>query len=375
MKTMTLTAEQPTRWQDTTWRNFSSPMAATPRTRPVRPTEQCSTFSALTTAVSFAGGSPAPEMLPQLGFRLKERATQSLKGQIAVLVHQRGMNCLPSDVLVTQGAQQAIDLICQKLLTRGSFILTDRFTDPVLNNAVRSRNAAAIAMPMLNETDIDVERVRRSLRTGGTKPAFIYLTPEGGNPSGASMSEAQRTELLGLAFVKVSDPHRRRRFKWIPGSPGHGHDRFGRPRAGTGPAHRMFRQGARSASGNRLDDRAQRLQSPLSKAWTKFRQPLSQRIVAGYLDEGCFEYHLRRRPDGLPLSLQSDADRTRGELPRRGSRVSNPSSGMFVWVEPFPRRSAWMPCSRPAASAESISPPVRSSLSNQTNRKAGTSCV
>ncbi|MEO6487203.1 MAG: aminotransferase class I/II-fold pyridoxal phosphate-dependent enzyme, partial [Thermoanaerobaculia bacterium] len=92
--------------------------------------------------ISFAGGVPNPETFPaeriaEIASRVvRERRAISLQygptrglprliESIARICRGRGMECAPSEVIVTTGSQQALDLIAHAVLNPGDTVLVE----------------------------------------------------------------------------------------------------------------------------------------------------------------------------------------------------------------------------------------------------------
>ena len=124
-------------------------------------------------------------------------------------------------VLVTNGAKHAIELICRLLLDEGDAIVV---TTPTYFTAIpifRSFGVEFIEVPQDGE-GLDVGQLSAILATrataGKAAPKFLYNVPDFHNPTGITMSEARRRALLALAaeqgfFIVEDSPYRKVRFE------------------------------------------------------------------------------------------------------------------------------------------------------------------
>ena len=106
----------------------------------------------------------------------------------------RGVVCLPEQVVITTGTQQALRLVAQLLLNPGDDAWVE---DPGYDGAryaFRAAGANVVSIPVDNE-GIDVSWGRR--RASGARMA--YVTPANQYPLGVCMSNSRRTELLRWA--------------------------------------------------------------------------------------------------------------------------------------------------------------------------------
>ncbi len=98
-------------------------------------------------------------------------------------------------VLVTTGAQQAIDLLMRAVVIPGQPVVVEDPTFPGALDALHRAGARPLGLPAAHGTDVD--RLARLLRTH--RPALVYLIPTHHNPTGRVMPLAQRRQLAGLA--------------------------------------------------------------------------------------------------------------------------------------------------------------------------------
>ena len=175
--------------------------------------------------ISFAGGLPAPELFPLKRFgqalaqtiredgaaALQYDVTEGyrpLKEFLCGWLRRRGLRCGPENMMLTNGSQQALDLLGKVLLDPGDTILVE---DPTYLGALQAFNAyepAYEAVPMDSEgLRVDEAAQAAARRT----PAFAYLVPTFQNPSGVTMSVARRK-----AFLKIA---RRRGFPIVEDDP------------------------------------------------------------------------------------------------------------------------------------------------------------
>ena len=103
----------------------------------------------------------------------------------------RGVDAEAEDVLVTNGAQQAFDLIARVLLDAGTRAVVEEPGYPPVRLLFQSYGARVAAVPVDAE-GIDVEALPNDAR-------LIYVTPSHQFPLGMPMSHARRAALLTWA--------------------------------------------------------------------------------------------------------------------------------------------------------------------------------
>ncbi len=162
--------------------------------------------------ISFGGGLPAPDVFPVERFEqachkvladhgamaLQYGTTegyQPLREMIAENMARYGIVASADNVLITSGSQQALDLIGKLLINRGDRILVEAPTYLGALQAFNVYGAQYVSVPVDNDGLIS-DRVDESLRSG---PKFMYVLPNFQNPSGVTLSEGRRHQLILLA--------------------------------------------------------------------------------------------------------------------------------------------------------------------------------
>lgn len=100
------------------------------------------------------------------------------------------------DVLVTNGCQQALDLL-QRLLTQpGDSVLIEDPIYPGLRSVFGRGDVRAVGVPV-ESGGIDIDTLARRIER--EKPRLLVVTPSFQNPTGATLSRASRAALLKVA--------------------------------------------------------------------------------------------------------------------------------------------------------------------------------
>jgi 2-aminoadipate transaminase len=168
--------------------------------------------------ISLAGGLPAPELFPIDEYRrafewvLETDGAQALQygpseGYLPLRVwlserlRRFGIQCDTDDILITNGSQQALDLIGKMLLDPGDAVLVEK---PTYLGALQAFNQyqPTYAMVPMDDDGMcldDVERALAEPRESGQRIKFIYAVPNFQNPTGRSMSLERRKRLVELA--------------------------------------------------------------------------------------------------------------------------------------------------------------------------------
>jgi 2-aminoadipate transaminase len=107
----------------------------------------------------------------------------------------------PSDVLVTTGGQQVIDLVCKTLIDPGDVIIAEAPTYPGAVPAFTAYQADVVQIAMdsdgmrVDELEEALDRLERE----GRRPKFIYTIPNFQNPAGVTLSLPRRQRLVEVA--------------------------------------------------------------------------------------------------------------------------------------------------------------------------------
>jgi 2-aminoadipate transaminase len=168
--------------------------------------------------ISLAGGLPAPELFPIDEYRrafewvLEAEGPQALqygpsegyrplREYLARRLETFGIRCAADDILITNGSQQALDLIGKILLDPGDAVLVEKPTYLGALQAFNQYQASYAVVPM-DEDGMCVDHVEHLLasRSRARRPLkFIYAIPNFQNPTGRSMSLERRRRLVELA--------------------------------------------------------------------------------------------------------------------------------------------------------------------------------
>ena len=182
--------------------------------------------------ISFAGGLPAPELFPIRAFEEAARYLLPREGQrmlqysptegfpplkefLAEYMRRYDVPAEPSNVLPTNGSQQALDLVGKIFLEEGDAIITSR---PTYLGAIQAWNAYN---PRYLTVDMDddgmiVEQIEDHLKREKVK--FIYVLPNFHNPAGVTIPLERRKAIVELAdkynvFIVEDDPYGELRYE------------------------------------------------------------------------------------------------------------------------------------------------------------------
>lgn len=164
--------------------------------------------------IGFGGGLTAPELFPamELAETLRQVLSEhpvaalqygpteglpALREVVAARLVERGMRCEPGEVVITTGAQQALDLVAEALVGRGGTVVIEA---PTYVGALQvfAGHEPVFKSFAMDAEGLDVDALEAWLSTS-PRPALIYTVPTFQNPSGVTLSPARRARLLELS--------------------------------------------------------------------------------------------------------------------------------------------------------------------------------
>lgn len=182
--------------------------------------------------ISFAAGAPAFDTFPVeeladiAGRVIRERSLAALQygptrgqaallEQIAATMKQRGIaGVRTSEIAVTTGSQQGLDLVSRVIIDRGDVALVE--LPSYVGGIIALRNSGAEIVGVRQDDEgIDIAELNEKIvaaRAAGRKVKCIYTIANFQNPSGVTVSEERRRKLIDVAdahnlLVIEDDPY------------------------------------------------------------------------------------------------------------------------------------------------------------------------
>ena len=181
--------------------------------------------------ISFVMARPAEELFPVEELRnccnavLRREAAQilrlgpsdgypPLKKVLIELLRSEGLQLRDENLLITDGCQQAIDLICKAFLRPGDSVVLENPAYPGAIAIFAGARVRCLGVPVRTRTEngaspgVDVEALEATLLQNRVK--LMVLTPDFHNPTGTTLPLAARRRVLELASryqVPVVEDH------------------------------------------------------------------------------------------------------------------------------------------------------------------------
>lgn len=132
------------------------------------------------------------------------------------LMKEVGISAKPDDVLLTTGAQEALDLIAKTFCNKGDIILTE---GPTYLGALQAFSAyePEIHCIEFDENGMRMDLLEKELESLNKQAKFLYTIPNFQNPGGVTLSPQRRKKLIELShkygfLIVEDDPYGRLRY-------------------------------------------------------------------------------------------------------------------------------------------------------------------
>ena len=179
--------------------------------------------------ISFAAGYPNNHLFPQAELKSAFASSltdstslqysgaaglKSLRAKIAQHISSPRRTFTAAEILLTQGAQQGLDLTAKLLLDPGDGVVVEAPTYLGALSAFDAYQPTYYEVP-LQDDGMDLNVLQKTLMTHHVK--FIYTIPDFQNPTGSTLSLPKRQALLRLAqrydvIILEDSPYRDLRF-------------------------------------------------------------------------------------------------------------------------------------------------------------------
>lgn len=235
----------------------------------------------------------------------------------------------PEELIITSGAQQAINLIAGIVLGPMDAVLVERPTYSVALDIFRRAGARLVPVPITPE-GYDLDRVEELMRR--YKPRMFYMNPTHHNPTGFTVPVWQRKRMVELAeryrcLLVEDDPFRDIYFGAESPPPFFAYDTDGWV-IYIGSFSKYIAPGLRICAVACRHPFAERLITAKSMA-DNGTALLNQKIFLHYYTSSRLQQHLGK----LRIALQVHKETVEEELAGSGWEWTSPQGGLNLWVK------------------------------------------
>jgi 2-aminoadipate transaminase len=298
--------------------------------------------------ISFAGGLPAPELFPVEAVRAAADAVLSVKGHealqygpsegflplrewVSAEMTERGASVTATDVLITTGSQQVLDLVGKLYLNRGDVVLTENPTYLAAIQAFQTFEARFVPVPT-DSGGLIPEALPELIRQH--QPKFLYTIPNFQNPTGITLTAERRMSLARIAAVHSltileDDPYGKLRYRGAEIPPVKHWDETGQVIYAS-TFSKTIAPGLRVGWVTAPAETLGRLLI-LKQASDLHTSSFDQRVAHSFLVGNDQRAHLKRIGDAYGERFGVMNASLRKEMPA-GYTWTDPDGGMFMWV-------------------------------------------
>lgn len=137
-----------------------------------------------------------------LGYGNATNGLPELRELLASRIRDIDPRAAADDILVTAGAQQALDLVLRTFCAPGDTVVVTSPSYHQMHGLLRAHGLQVVQVPFTSE-GIDLQRLRHAVEREGVR--LVYLMPTFHNPTGRSLDDAQRHGLVDV-LARTSVP-------------------------------------------------------------------------------------------------------------------------------------------------------------------------
>lgn len=303
--------------------------------------------------VAFGSAFPSPDLFPlarlsrSLASSVRNMKPHSviadmtagnpdLRRQIALRYMVSGMLLPMEELVITNGAMEALNLCLQSVTQPGDLVAIESPAFYATLQVLERLKLKAVEIPVHPREGIDLDSLADSLQRFPIKACWFMSSLQ--NPLGASMSDAKKKQLYALLKqhqvpMIEDDVYAELYFSAKPPKPVKSFDTDGLVMH-CGSFSKCLAPGYRVGwvAAGRFAEQVSRL-----KLMTTISPSVpAQAALADYLQHGGYDRHLRRLRHALESQQRAMLASAARHFPRE-TRVSRPNGGYFLWFE-FPER-------------------------------------
>ncbi|WP_424244018.1 2-aminoadipate transaminase [Elusimicrobium posterum] len=305
--------------------------------------------------ISFAGGLPSADEFPKddiaqilkdivlehshtaLQYGTTEGSKVFRQEICSWLKEQEDIDITMDNLVVTSASQQALDMIGRLFISPGDDIVV---TNPTYLGALQVFHACEAAMHGADTDEqglipASLESTLKKLKDAGKQCKFIYLVPDFQNPTGVTIPQERRVEILDIAkkyktIIIEDSPYRQIRFE------GDAPQTFLKLDNNEGNVVTLFTFSKILSPGFRLGyvaGPAQIIRNlvVLKQTMDLCSPSLLQQAAAKYMSMGLLAPHIKHVTDVYKVKRSTMLEALKKHMPK-GISWTKPQGGLFLWI-------------------------------------------
>jgi 2-aminoadipate transaminase len=268
----------------------------------------------------------------------KEQGTRSLiEYLVGKLQREQGLSVQPANLMVIAGSTGGVDMLARLYARPGGVVLVEAPTYVDAIHVFRDHHIELCSIPIDEHGLIpsELEKQLEQLRSSGIFPSMLYTIPNFHNPTGSTLPEARRIEIIKIAqryglLIVEDDVYRDLTFEGeVPASfyaLANGNQVFS-----IGSFSKTLAPGLRLGWLVGSEESIQYCVNCGVKQMEGGANPFVARIVAEYCRSGAFEMHIRH----LQSLYKTRCDVALAALSKYmpfDTKWSCPKGGFFIWL-------------------------------------------
>ena len=300
--------------------------------------------------VSLSAGNPSEEAFPSkavceisnkiltenpfevLQYNITEGYT-NLRNKLKIYMeHKHNIGRTFDEIIITSGAQQAIDILTKTLCNEGDVVICEEPSFIGALNTFRSYNTKLVGVP-IEDDGINIEKLEKVLKSENNVK-FIYTIPNFQNPSGITMSLKKRKLVYDLAkkygvLILEDNPYGDLRYsgEYLPSIKSFDEDGLV---AYVGSFSKVLSPGMRV--GYFIAEKELAKKMIICKQVSDVHTNIwAQMVTYEFMENYNFDNHLKYLRDLYREKLMFTADLLNKYLVNRGIKYNLPNGGLFIW--------------------------------------------
>ncbi len=156
----------------------------------------------LATSLQVMLDTRADEMARDLAYYPQTQGSPELREFTSQkLMQDRGISVSPDEIMITSGSSEANGMIIQAITDPGDTVLTERYVYTGTLGQLQRFGADVVGVPIDDDGIIPeaLDELIADLTAEGRLPKYLYTIPEHQNPTGSTLPESRRRDILEIA--------------------------------------------------------------------------------------------------------------------------------------------------------------------------------